>query len=103
MRMITILIYLRNSIEKHSHSIPALPDMKHFARTIHLWTGLIFGTLLVLQGLTGAVLSWRTEIDAWLNPALMHVVPPGGVRDGGFVPVARATPKAVLERLSGEP
>jgi hypothetical protein len=29
-----------------------------------------------LAGLTGSVLAWRHELDAILNPALMHVQPP---------------------------
>ena len=56
--------------------------MKPFLRTVHLWTGLVFGTILVLQGLTGAALSWVHELDAMLNPGLLHVAPPPSMREG---------------------
>lgn len=32
-------------------------------RTLHLWVGLSFGLLLVAQGLSGAALVWRSELD----------------------------------------
>ena len=56
--------------------------MKPFLRTVHLWTGLVFGTILVLQGLTGAALSWVHELDAMLNPGLLQVAPPPAMRGG---------------------
>jgi uncharacterized iron-regulated membrane protein len=77
--------------------------MKRFARTVHLWTGLIFGTILVLQGLTGTVLSWRDELDRWLNPALLQAPPPAGLQVGDPMRVAPATAQAALDRLAHEP
>ncbi len=35
---------------------------------LHLWLGLGFGALLVLAGLTGSILVYYVEIDAWLHP-----------------------------------
>ena len=32
---------------------------------IHLWTGLILGLWLVMIGLTGSVLAWRSEFTGW--------------------------------------
>lgn len=37
-------------------------------RRIHLWLGLGLGALMVLAGLTGAVLVWYVEIDRLLHP-----------------------------------
>ena len=51
--------------------------MKTCARLIHLWSGLIFGAILVVLGLTGAALSWIDELDALLNPGLLQVAPQG--------------------------
>jgi uncharacterized iron-regulated membrane protein len=53
--------------------------MKTCARLIHLWSGLIFGTILVVLGLTGSALSWIDELDALLNPGLLQVTPRGTV------------------------
>lgn len=39
-------------------------------RTLHLWLGLSFGLLLVAQGLSGAALVWRPELDRLMLPAL---------------------------------
>jgi uncharacterized iron-regulated membrane protein len=32
---------------------------------IHLWTGLLLGFWLVLMGLTGSILSWKSELMEW--------------------------------------
>ncbi|WP_020654231.1 PepSY-associated TM helix domain-containing protein [Massilia niastensis] len=77
--------------------------MKSLIRTVHLWTGLIFGTILVLQGLTGTVLGWRHELDAWLNPGLLRVAPPAGATAGDPMRVSPAAAQAVTERLAREP
>jgi uncharacterized iron-regulated membrane protein len=39
----------------------------------HLWLGLSIGGVLAIAGLTGSVLVFWHEIDAWLNPALRTV------------------------------
>jgi uncharacterized iron-regulated membrane protein len=77
--------------------------MKPFLRTVHLWAGLIFGTILVLQGLTGSLLSWRHELDAWLNPGLLQVAPPPGLGAGDAVRVTPAAVQAVTDRLAATP
>jgi uncharacterized iron-regulated membrane protein len=76
---------------------------KSLTRTLHLWAGLVFGTLLVLQGLTGSILSWRHELDAALNPGLLQVAPPPGTRQGETLRVAPSTVQAVNARLSEAP
>lgn len=40
---------------------------------IHLWLGLSAGAALVIFGLTGSILVFHQEIDAWLNPKLLTV------------------------------
>ena len=75
---------------------------KSLTRTLHLWAGLVFGTLLVLQGLTGSILSWRHELDATLNPGLLQVAPPPGTRQGETLRVAPATVQAVTNMLTGQ-
>jgi uncharacterized iron-regulated membrane protein len=54
---------------------------------LHLYLGLWVGALLVVVGLTGSVLVFMSELDAWLNPHLLTVgVPPGG--DATYRPMA---------------
>lgn len=76
--------------------------MKPLFRTVHLWTGLIFGTILVLQGLTGAALSWVHELDALLNPGLLHVAPPPAMREGEPLRVRPAQAQAVHDLLAAD-
>jgi uncharacterized iron-regulated membrane protein len=40
---------------------------------VHLWLGLTIGAVLVLIGLTGSILVFWQELDAWLNPTLLKV------------------------------
>ncbi len=39
---------------------------------LHRWFGLAVALFLFISGLTGAVISWDHELDAWLNPQLFH-------------------------------
>ncbi|NHZ43428.1 PepSY-associated TM helix domain-containing protein [Massilia aquatica] len=77
--------------------------MKKVIRFIHLWAGLIFGTILVLLGLTGSALAWMHELDVLLNPTLLQVAPPPGLAQGGPMRVAPATVQAAIERLLADP
>jgi uncharacterized iron-regulated membrane protein len=55
---------------------------------IHLYIGLVAGAMLVVIGLTGSILVFWHEVDAWLDPQLRIVAPrPGGARD--FAPLER--------------
>lgn len=74
--------------------------MKPFLRTVHLWAGLIFGTILVLQGLTGSALSWIHELDAALNPGMLRVAPPPGLREGEALRIAPSSVQAVHDALA---
>lgn len=76
--------------------------MKPLLRTVHLWTGLVFGAILVLQGLTGAALSWVHELDALLNPGLLHVAPPPAMRAGEPLRVQPGDAQAVHDLLAAD-
>lgn len=43
---------------------------------LHRWLGLTAALFLVLTGLTGAILAWEHELDAWLAPHLHHAKAP---------------------------
>jgi uncharacterized iron-regulated membrane protein len=49
--------------------------MKEFWVTFHRWAGITTGIFLISMGLSGALLSWGFELDAWLNPELYKVQP----------------------------
>jgi uncharacterized iron-regulated membrane protein len=74
--------------------------MKKFALTLHLWTGLVFGSILVVLGLTGSVLSWIHEVDVFLNPGLLQVSPPRGLTAGDPMPADPALFQAVSDALA---
>lgn len=48
---------------------------------LHRWLGLFTALFLFLAGLTGAVISWDHEVDAWLNPQLYDAGSHGPPRD----------------------
>ena len=75
--------------------------MKKFALTLHLWTGLVFGTILVVLGLTGSALSWMHELDVFLNPGLLHVE--SGRRTGEPLRADPALIQAVSDALGRDP
>jgi uncharacterized iron-regulated membrane protein len=77
--------------------------MKHLARLLHLWTGLIFGTILVILGLSGSALSWIHELDSMLNPGLLHVAPPAGMREGDRLPFDPFKVLTVSDKLATTP
>lgn len=39
---------------------------------LHRWFGLSAALFLFVSGLTGAIISWDHELDAWLNPKLFY-------------------------------
>lgn len=51
----------------------SLPRPRQLWRQLHWLVGITAGTLLMLIGLTGAVLSFREEITDLLNPGVRHV------------------------------
>lgn len=46
--------------------------------TLHFYIGVLAGAFFVLLGLTGSILSFRAEIDHWLNRDIMTVALPSG-------------------------
>ncbi|ACT93460.1 PepSY-associated TM helix domain protein [Dyadobacter fermentans DSM 18053] len=42
---------------------------------LHSWLGLFTGIFLILLGLSGSVLVFRTELDQYFNAELLHVTP----------------------------
>jgi uncharacterized iron-regulated membrane protein len=48
---------------------------------IHRWLGLSIAAFVIVAGLTGAVISWDQEIDAWLNADIMRTQTHGPMRD----------------------
>lgn len=49
--------------------------------TLHRWLGLFTAVFLALAGLTGALIAWDHELDAWLNPELMRSAGEGAVKE----------------------
>ncbi|MGH8549727.1 MAG: PepSY-associated TM helix domain-containing protein, partial [Methylococcales bacterium] len=45
---------------------------------VHLYLGLFAGLILAITGLTGSLIAFGGDIDAWLNADLMRAVPPSG-------------------------
>ncbi|MTW13765.1 PepSY domain-containing protein [Pseudoduganella eburnea] len=69
-------------------------------REIHLYVSLVFGAIFVTAGLTGAAIAWTHELDAALNPGLLHSQAPAGAPDQAPAP---AQVQAAVERLLAEP
>ena len=44
---------------------------------LHRWVGLTVGALLAVMGLTGSVITYQQELDAWLHPELLTTRPQG--------------------------
>jgi uncharacterized iron-regulated membrane protein len=85
--MITILIHFRKGT-------------RCMIRFLHLWTGLIFGTILVVLGLTGTALAWIDELDSLLNPTLLHAPAPAGTRAGAALRPSAAAVQAAHDVLA---
>lgn len=50
----------------------SMPDRQALVR-LHRYLGLALAGFLLLIGLTGSLLAWYDDLDAWLNPALLQV------------------------------
>src|SRR5215217_1810096 len=49
---------------------------------LHSWLGLVTGIFLILLGLSGSVLVFRTELDNVFNQDLLHVPSSGNTKTG---------------------
>lgn len=76
--------------------------MKSLSRELHLWLGLVFGSVFVLLGLTGSALAWFGELDRALNPGLLQRAAPRGMAASAAWPVQPATVQRALDRLTGD-
>lgn len=70
---------------------------------LHLYLGLSFGIVFVMLGLTGSALAWIHELDAALNPALLHVQPGPGLSAADHAPLTPAAIDALVKRLAADP
>jgi uncharacterized iron-regulated membrane protein len=52
--------------------------MREFLIVLHRWLGLSAGLFFVMQGLTGSLITFSPELDAWLNPGVLTAPTPGG-------------------------
>lgn len=61
----------------------------------HAWAGIFAGAVLIIVGLTGALLSFEEELDVWLNPALYTFEEKGSGKfslDEAFLQVSQENP-----------
>ena len=59
----------------HRRARPALPTLRQIWFQLHWFVGITAGTVLMLIGLTGAVLAFREEVMDLLSPGVRHVTP----------------------------
>jgi uncharacterized iron-regulated membrane protein len=77
------------------------PSSRGAWRNLHRWLGLFIGGWFALVGLSGSILVFEDDIDAWLNPHLLTdarsgvVLPPHAMLNR----VAEAFPLAKTERI----
>lgn len=64
--------------------------MAMLLRRLHRWAGLFLALFLFVSGVTGAIISWDHELDAWLNPQLFDAPAAAG-----------ATPRSALALADG--
>lgn len=84
-----------------THSARRDLRVRTLIRTLHLWIGVSFGLVLVSQGLSGAVLVWRPEIERHFVPGLTAagLSGSGGSLDAGVAAVRQAVPDGTVRML----
>lgn len=83
----------------HNRSGSAI--LRRTVLALHLWVGLVLGLHFALLGVTGSLLVFHNQIDTFLNPQLLRVVP-GPTRasaDAMLLAVKRAHPNAQIDRV----
>ena len=68
--------------------------LRAFWVQVHLWLGLTLGVVGVLIGLSGSILVYDHEIDAWLNPQRYAIS--GTAGRAAAMPSTRSAPKQAL-------
>lgn len=69
-----------------------MPHLRPAMVLVHRWVGLAMAGFLLLAGLTGVLLAWYDELEAWISPQLFHIAAP----DSGAQPL---DPLALRERV----
>jgi uncharacterized iron-regulated membrane protein len=72
----TVLARPATDRSSYQHRLARLKARRRLWLKVHLWLGLTIGLVFALIGLTGSILVFWQEIDAWLNPALHEVAAP---------------------------
>lgn len=80
-----------------------LSIMKNISRTLHLWLGLVCGSVFVVLGLTGSVIAWLPELDRALNPGLLQAPLPSWAAEGAPVRVSPQLVQAAYDKLAADP
>jgi uncharacterized iron-regulated membrane protein len=75
----------------------SLTNVRRLILSVHLFTALLAGALIVILGATGSVMEFEPELDHLLHPHLSYITP--GMR----VLSLREIGDAVSRRFSGEP
>jgi uncharacterized iron-regulated membrane protein len=80
---------------------PSQPSTRGIWRNLHRWLGLFIGGWFALVGLSGSILVFEDEIDAFLNPQLLSDARSGPPLPPHALParVADAFPLAKTERI----
>jgi hypothetical protein len=82
----------QEKVSKHGHR-----SSTRRSRQAAPYIGLVFGLLFILMGLTGTAISWRDELDQWLNPDLLQA------SSATRIPVGAATVESVTGKLMADP
>jgi uncharacterized iron-regulated membrane protein len=75
-----------NSSIRAAKKKPISTRLKPSLRALHRWLGIFVATHMMLIGLTGSLLVWHRELDAWLNPEMLR--PPTALLSGKAIPMA---------------
>mgnify|MGYP001308250205 CR=1 FL=1 len=76
------------------------PETRTTLLKLHRWVGLAFAALLLVQGLSGALLVFREEIEGVIHPALAVMPAETRVPVQSMVDTVReAAPRATLQRI----
>ncbi len=69
------------------------------ALVVHRYVGLVMAVFLLVAGLTGSLLAFNDELDAWISPALMRVSAPA---DGKYLDPFEVTARVQAQLPKGQ-